>query len=247
MAIVNTSLNQLAFELWELRRARIKDTDPMDIRLLVDWIQSKRAMLLKQKFDQPFASIDDHYVQDLGSVEMTKTLSNIAGISNYDYMWGTSIEIPRTIESKEGIGTFTRIGPADRLSDHYQVTTYKKALSLGYGKFNYNAIYAFVLGDHIYLTSNGGLHFTVKYLNVRGVFQDPITAARIVNSSWDYNDDYPINKEIIDQLKVLIINEKFGLTLVQAEDKQDNDEDNPEGQTGVSNKGLVNNQQNANI
>lgn len=231
----NTSLNELVYELWELRRAYIKDTDPIDRRIIIDWIQSQRARLLKQKFDQPFASIDDHYVQDLGQVTMEKVLSNTltTPIKNYDYMWRTSIEIPRAIESRDGTGYFSRIGPADRLSDHFEITTHKKALSLGYGKFNYNAIYAFVLGDHIYLTSNGGLHFAVKYLDVRGVFQDPIAAARIKTPTWDYDDDYPINKEIVDQMKVLIVNEKFPLTLVQAHDKIDDREDNPEGNTGV--------------
>ena len=225
--MVNTSLNQLAYELWELRRAHLKNTDPLYIRLIVDWILSAGAVILKQKFDQPFVHIDDHYVQDLGSIEMEKELSNISAISNYDYLWRTSIEIPRTIESKNGAGTFTRIGPSDRLSDHYQVTTYTKALSLGYGKFNHNTIYAFVMNDRVYLTSNGGLHFTVKYLNIRGVFQNPILAARIADPNWTYDDDYPINKEVIDQMKKLIVSEKFGLTLVQAHDKTDDREDNP--------------------
>ncbi len=221
------SLNELAFELWELRRAYIKETDPMDIRLLVDWIQSRRAVLLKQKFDtQTFTSIDDHYVQDLGSITMEKELTNISGVSNYDYMWRTSIEIPRTISSRDGTGTFTRIGPSDRMSDHYQITTSDKVLVLGNGKFNKNFIYAFPLGDYIYLHSQGGMHFTVKYLNIRGVFQDPIAAARIADPTWTFNDDYPINKEIIDQMKALIVNEKFALTLSPPQDKIDNKEDN---------------------
>jgi hypothetical protein len=220
----NTSLNELVYELLELRREYYKDTDSLDKRIVVDWIQSQRARLLKQKFDQPMASIDDNYVQDLGSVTMEKVLSNVQALKNYDYMLRTSIDIPRTIESKDGVGTFVRIGPADKLSDHYQVTAHKKALVLGYGKFNYNTIYAFVLGDRIYLTSNGGLHFTIKY---------PITAALIKDPTWDYNDDYPINKEIIDQMKTLIVGEKFPLVLQQLHDKVDNKEDDPSGNANI--------------
>lgn len=228
------SLNELVYELLELRRGHVKDTDPIDRRLVIDWIQSQRSRLLEQKFNRSgFSIIDDHYVQDLGSVTMEKTLSNITGITTYDYMWRTAIDIPRTIESKDGTGTFTRIGPSDRLSDHYQVVPYKQGIVMGYGKFNKNAIYAFVVGDRVYLYSNGGLHFSVKYLDIRGVFQDPITAARIKDPTWDYNDDYPINKEIVDQLKVLIVNEKFSVNLFQAEDKIDDQDDNPEGNANV--------------
>jgi len=226
-----TSLNELVYELLELRRSYLKETDPIPKRLVIDWIQSQRARLLDQKGKKPMSSIDDHFIQDLGAVPMEKYLSNIVDpqIKNYDYMYRTSIDIPRTIESYDGIGMFSRIGPVDRLSDHYQITSYNKALALGYGKFNYNSIYAFVLGDRVYLTSNGGLHFTVNYLDIRGVFQDPIAAALIKDPNWTYNDDYPINKEMIDQLKVLIIKEKFGLTLIQADDKTDNKEDDPTG------------------
>jgi len=237
-----TSLNELIYELLELRRSYLKETDPIPNRLVVDWIQSQRARLLDQKGKKPMASIDDHFVQDLGAVPMEKYLSNIVDpqVDNYDFMYRTSIDIPRTIESYDGVGLFSRIGPVDRLSDYYQLTTHNKALMLGYGKFNYNSIYAYVLGDRVYLQSNSGLHFTVKYLDIRGVFQDPIAAALIKNPDWTYNDDYPINKEMIDQLKVLIIKEKFGLTLFQADDKKDNKDDDPEGSSDIQ-KGATQN------
>jgi len=230
---METTLNELVFELMELRRAFIKDTDPLSKRIVIDWVQSQRARLLKQKFDKPFSSIDDNYVQSLGAIEMEKVSSNELSIVDYTYMYRTAEDIPLTIESLSGNGTFTRIGPADRLAEHYTIKPYKEAIASGYGKFNTNAIYAFVLGPRVYLTSKSGIHLGVKYLDIRGVFQNPIIAARVSDATWDYNDNYPINKEIIDQLKVLIINEKFGLTLVQPEDKTDNKEDNPESNANV--------------
>jgi hypothetical protein len=223
------SLNELVYELLELRRAFLKSTDPLSKRIVVDWIQSQRARLLKQKCDAPMYSIDDHYVQGLGKITMEKVTSTESGIvlGTEDQMWRTTIEIPRTIENKEGKGTFTRIGPSDKLSVRYKVVTYEDALTRGNGKFNHNTIYAFVLGDRIYLTSKSGAHFGIKYLDIRGIFQDPIAAALIATPTWTYDDDYPINKELVDQLKVLIVNEKFGLTLVQAKDQTDNTEDDP--------------------
>lgn len=229
------SLNELIYELLELRRSYLKETDPIPKRLVVDWIQSQRARLIDQKYKKPMSSFDDHFIQDLGAVSMEKYLSNVVSpqVNNYDYLYRTSIEIPGVIESFDGVGLFSRIGPADRLSDPFQLTTYNKALMLGYGKFNYNAIYAFVLGDRIYLHSNSGIHFTVKYIDIRGIFQDPIAAALIKDPNWTYDDDYPINKEMVDQLKVLIIKEKFGLTLAQPDDKKDNKDDDPEGSSDL--------------
>jgi len=232
------SLNELVYELLELRRANTKTTDPLDERLVIDWIQSTRAMLLKQKFSQPFSFVDDHYVQHLGEISMTRVLSSTSiGLSGDEekYVYRTIIAIPKPIKTKDGCGLFTRIGPADMLSDGFQITTYKKAFVSGNGKFNRNTVFAFVLGDYVYLYSRSGYHFGIPTITISGVFQDPIAAARIANPSWTYDDDYPINKELIDRLKSIIVSSKFPLVLTQMEDKTDDREDNVGGKViGVS-------------
>lgn len=259
---MTVSLNELVFELLELRRAFIKDTDPLSKRIVVDWIQTCRARLLEQKFNKPMASIDDHYVQILSPIQMEKVSSNdtslglissttarvsMTAITDYTYMYRTNVDIPRVIASYDGKGVFTRIGAADKLAPKFTITTYEKAMASGNGKFNHNSIYTFPLEDRVYLYSKSGIHFGVKYIYTAGVFQDAITAAKLKNPAWTYDDDYPINKEMVDQLKVLIINEKFGLTLIQAGDKTDNQEDNPEGNTLAQKKLPVTPQQNANL
>jgi hypothetical protein len=259
---MTVSINELVFELLELRRAFLKDTDPLSKRIVIDWIQTCRARLLEQKFNKPMASIDDHYVQVLSPILMEKVSSNdsslglvssitarvaMTTITDYTYMYRTNVNIPRVIASYDGKGVFTRIGPADKLSEKFTVTTYEKALTSGNGKFNHNSIYAFPLGDRICLYSKSGIHFGVKYIYTAGVFQDAITAAKLQDPTWTYDSDYPINKEMIDQLKVLIINEKFGLTLIQAGDKTDDQNDNPEGNTLAQKRLPVTPQQNVGL
>jgi hypothetical protein len=226
-----TTLNQLIFRLWEMRRSFIKETDPIDKRLIIDWVQTTRARLLEQKFKQSFSSIDDGYVQALGPIGLEKVVSNELDpvIDDFTYLYRTNIVIPLTIASPEGAGTFTRIGSADRTGDHFQVTTYKKALAYGSGKFNRDEVYAFPLGDRVYVTSKSGKHLTLRFLDIRGVFQDPIQAAKIKDPNWTYDDIYPVNKELVDQLEQLVISTKFGLTLQQQQDKTDDRADNPEG------------------
>lgn len=228
--MITTTLNQLVYELLQNRRGELKDTDPITVRLVVDWIQSRRNQLLKRQFSKPMREIDDNLVQDLGEITMTKVQSNDLSptISTGEYMWRTSIEIPKTIDNDDGTGTFARVGPASKLHHGFKVMPYEKALRWGNGKFNRHAVCAFVLGDYLYLHSKSGFHFNHKYINIRGVFQDPITAARITNTSWGYDDDYPINKSLIDDLKLAIVKEKFPTTLAQPEDKTDDTEDNIE-------------------
>jgi hypothetical protein len=228
--MITTTLNKLVYELLEQRRGDLKDTDPITVRLVVDWIQSRRAQILKRQFAKPMRVVDDNLVQDLGVISMGQVESNDINptVSTGEYMWRSTIEIPKTIDGDDGTGTFTRIGPASKLHHDFKQLPYDKALHFGNGKFNKHAVCAFVLGDYLYLHSKSGFHFNYKYINVRGVFQDPITAARITNPSWSYDDDYPINKSTIDDLKEAIVKVKFPTTIAQPEDRIDDSEDNIE-------------------
>jgi len=224
--MITTSLNDLVFELLELRRAQLKKTDPIDRRLVIDWIQSQRSRLLEQQFRKPFRNIDENLIQDLGAdIALEQVSANELDIVDYKYLLRTTEEIPMTIERPGGTGTFTRIGPPDKSLPGHEIVTYGYSPFVGNGHFNRNSIYAFRLGGYIYLTSGSGFHLTQEYVHIRGVFQDAIAAALFADATWTYADNYPINKNLIDQLKSLIVNEKFNLTLVQAEDKIDDASD----------------------
>lgn len=234
--MTNTSLNQAVYRLLELARIKIKDTDSVSKRIVVDWLQSNRAKLLKQKFNKAFIDIDDHLVQRLGStgVSLEKVSSSlVTGVTTGDYMLRTTIDIPRTIERKGGVGTFTRIGPADQLSTRFKVISYQQALSAGNGHFNYHTPYAFVLGDRVYINSKSGSHLSLNYLDIRGVFQDAVAAALISDATWDYDDDYPINKSIMDDLEGMVIEGKFKLLFAAPGDKTDDGQENLEGNVAV--------------
>lgn len=228
--MITTTLNQLVYELLEQRRGDLKDTDPVTVRLVIDWIQSRRAQLLKRQFAKPLRSVDENLVQDLGVITMEQVQSNDMSptVSTGEWMWRSTIEIPKTIDNSGGNGTFTRIGPASKLHHSFKILSYNKALHFGNGKFNKHSVVAFILGDYLYTHSKSGFHFNHKYLNVRGVFQDPIAAARITNTAWGYDDDYPINKSLIDDLKDSIVKAKFPTTYAAPEDNTDDTADNPE-------------------
>ena len=158
MAVKNISLNELAYSIMEFYRANVVNTDEIDIRWIKYLVNTTRAKLLKQKFDKPFHEIDEHYVQKIApsgyAVEMEIVDSSAyATLESKRYMVRTSVSIPATIERNGKVGSFTRIGPADRLSETFDIVDYSHALVYGNGKFNKNSIAAFLLDDRIYLIS----------------------------------------------------------------------------------------------
>ena len=215
MAIKNISLAEATYDILEFYRSNILNGDEVDIRQITYWINSTRAKLLKQKFDKESTyNIDEHFVQTISPVTMEIVDSSVApGIPSDRHISRTAISIPATIERTNRIGTFTRIGPADRLGERYPLITYENALVWGSGRFNHDTIAAFLLGDRICLISKNAQSIRgITRLDVRAVFANPIEAAKITNPTWTEDDDYPINLSMIDDMKSIILGEDFKLT-----------------------------------
>lgn len=215
------SLNEIVYDIIESYRATYKITDSLDERLIATWIQHYRVELIKQRLEEPMRSIDEHWVQDLGSIEMQPIDSSI--VTNYPsnkYILRSVIEIPPTIQAKVGIGTFTRISPADKLESNFNMVSYERALYCGNGKFNSNDIFAFLDGKHLCLISKTNLHKYIKYIHVKGIFQNPIEAYEFANPTIPYTWDmeYPISESLISTIKNLIKDKELRFKLVPMED-----------------------------
>jgi len=224
---MNISLNQLAYRLIGLYRAQYKNTDSLSVRLVKDWIHSTRAMLLKQKLDKPMAIMDENVVQDLGSIELEPVDSSIVpGVPSDRFMMRTVIDIPPTIERRGAVGAFSRIGPADRLEHRFKVVTFETALVSGYGKFNNRDVYAFYLDGKVYVIARDLNSFKhLEYIDIRGVFQNPVEAAKIKNPSYTDDDGYPISRTLVDSMEEIITKTKLAFVMTPLVDKTANEED----------------------
>ena len=225
------SLNGLGYELMELLRSTNRVTDSVDIRLLKDWVKQTRALLLKQRFDEPMAIIDPAVIQDLGKVTFAP-IDSYANISvpSGKYMMRSSTRLPITINRKGNIGTFTRIAPADRLEKKFNLVSYERALVSGNGKFNSNDVYAFTNDGYMYLISKTNIHKYITSCNIQGVFvnpEDAYTFNTAVSSVTPWSDDleYPVSESIVVDLQNIIIDKKFRLVLNQIEDSVANGKD----------------------
>lgn len=231
--MVNETLNQIAYSLIEVVRGHYKDDDVIPMSLMKEWVHNKRAQLLKQKFDKNPFYIDNSFVQYISPIEIEPVDSSIVpGIPINKYLFRSTVEIPETIERKNSLGTFVRIGPADRLTERYNLVSYNRALYTGNGRFNSDMVVAFLLDNYIYIISNSDIHKAVQYIDVGGVFQNPSQVAEFLDSNGDslYSDDarYPISRSMVDDLHNIILQEKFKLIAQQRVDEIDDGEHNLE-------------------
>jgi len=230
----NVTLNQIAYGIFEVIRGNLSDDDSIAISHIKDMIHDTRATLLKQKFDKGIRVIDDNFTQSLGALKIEAVDSSAHSTINAGrYMYRTVLEIPETLDRRNYEGTFTRIGPADKLATSYNLVSYDRALYSGNGRFNKDQVFAFLRDNKIYLISNSGAyHKGVQFIDVVGVFQNPSQVALFKDSAGDsyYSDDkrYPISRSMKKDIENIILKEKLGLE-VQASTDKINDGDNTIG------------------
>lgn len=222
----NITLNEFSYGIFEIIRGNISDDDNISIEQLKDLIHNNRARLLKQKFDKNIRVIDDNFLQSLGAVEIEAVdASAHSSIKAGRFMYRTKLEIPATISRKNYEGTFTRIGPADKLATEYNLVSYNRALYSGNGRFNKDIVFCFLRDNRIYLISNSSLfHKGIQFIDVVGVFENPTQVAlfKYVTGDPIYSDDtrYPISRTLADDIQNMILKEKFQIQLQASSDKQ---------------------------
>jgi len=232
MDTYNVTLNQIAYGLFEDLRGRISDDSNISIDEIKDAIHDARATLLKQKFDKNARVIDDVFTQSLGALEIESVDSSAhSSITSGRYMFRTVKEIPQTIERRNYEGTFTRIGPADKLATKYNLVSYARALYSGNGRFNKDQVFCFLRDNKIYLISNSGAyHKTVQFIDVEGVFQNPAQVAifkDVSGSSLTFPDErYPISRNMRATIEKMIFKDKFGIEAQAPSDKLNDGEEN---------------------
>lgn len=235
MDTYNVTLNQIAYGLWEIVRANISDDDSISVDHIKDMIHDTRALLLKQKFDKQLRVIDDGYIQSLGALEIEPVDSSAhSTITAGRYMYRTKLQIPPTIDRRNYEGTFTRIGPADKLATSYNLVSYDRALYSGNGRFNKDQIFCFLRDGKLHLISNSGAyHKAVQFIDVQGVFQNPSQIAVFLDSNGNslYSDDnaYPVSRSLRRDIENIILKEKLGIQAQAPSDKVNDGDDTTTG------------------
>jgi hypothetical protein len=214
---MNVSLNEIAYDVIELYRANYKDTDSLSRFQVYHWINMARAFLIKQRLAKNIYAIYPEELQIMSDLAVTQVGATTRIV--------TTSNIPSTINRRGYHGTLTRVtlpylttaDPA--FSDGpVQVVERNRFNRTGNRKFNSGFYYATIGADKkLYMkpvTLAGS-----SYIEIEGVFQNPVEVMTANSVSDPYDADYPINMELLSDIKKLIINENFRSILQQMEDK----------------------------
>jgi hypothetical protein len=178
--------------------------------LYTDLINEQRALWIRNEYNKN-RSIDPYVLQDLKcmELELVDPIDCCISVPTGCKVLRTKKQIPNTIEFFYTKG-ITSVGPADIMKPRFVLIDYSRVPYIGESRTTQNSIYAFLYGGYMYVTSKNPAHLMLKYITLRGIFEDPTALGDYINcetnqTCWKPTDPYPLNQWMWAYMKPYII------------------------------------------
>jgi len=196
-----------------VRGSKLASSEKISKRQIEAWIHQYRALLIRQQVSSG-DTINPDYVQVIPSVSLLPidTAGNISNIETDTNLYRTSSKIPKTVNMR-GMSGILYIGTLNK--KRIQLVPGHRVEFQLYKKFTPMETLAYLEDGYIYVINPSGL----KYISIRGIFENPVEAALYTNStmvqqSYTGDSKYPIPINILPALKQLILEREIGIESV---------------------------------
>jgi len=211
LGIEFVSLNAFVTDLLlAIRGSRISQSEPISKRQLEGWSHQYRSVILKRDLDKGKMPNPD-YIQEIAGLELEVVdyTDEMSSVAKGEYLLRTKLQLPNTIDLNHKSG-FTYIGTID--GHEFQFVPEGRTRWQKYKRFTGNDKLAFLRNNYLYISNDTSL----KFLNVRGIFEVPTEVINFVNantgqSNYSLNDAYPIPIDKLPVLKEMILKGELGI------------------------------------
>ena len=189
------TLNEIAYNILTLvRGGRSSNNDYISTDQIKFNVKYYRAMLIRRDFARN-GMITRHLEQDIGCLELIKVdASKCCNLPTECAVYRTVRKIPKTVrfnfkDALTYVGDITGTGTIPIVEPH-------TVEWLPYDKYTKNKMKAYMIEDYLYIYNADGL----KFVNVRGIFEDPEDVARFDcdgSDCYDDNSDFPIPMDML--------------------------------------------------
>lgn len=195
------TLEEIGHALLELlRQGHIVDDERFDIRLLYDFVVTKRAEYLKAVIDKR-QGISENVKQSLDlPVESYNDGNSI--------ILRTVEKVPSFLNTRNGL-SITDITSDDETSYLFTYVPYNHFKYSGNGRFNQSIVFVTYKDGYLMVKSQNDVFKLIDNIKVSGVLQDPRNEPNFDNST----DEFPIDYDGFEYIKSTIINQDFRMFL----------------------------------
>lgn len=192
------TLNEIAYNILNLvRGGRSSNNDYISTDQIKFNIKYYRAMLIRRDFARN-GMITRHLEQDLGCLELIKVdASKCCNLPTECAVYRTVRKIPKTVRFnfKDAV---TYVGDISGTGT-IPIVESNTVQWLPYDKYTKNKMKAYMIEDYLYIYNADGL----KFINVRGIFEDPEDVALFDcdgSDCYDDNSDFPIPMDMLQMI-----------------------------------------------
>jgi len=214
------TLNEYAYDLYELLRANLTDNEHEDIRQIKFWLKNQRSFWASNEIDKQmkFLSSDSPFLQELDNITVSITdLGEKAGFTSGKKILRTE-PLP-DITSFHGGLAIEGVYPQCLVSGKLTLVPWDRFVNTGNLRFNSKAIYASYNHGRIYFKQSANLenYRLLNKVKISAIFEDPEELKEYINSdgnpAYSDNDSFPISGKFYENIKKSIINNNFELIL----------------------------------
>jgi hypothetical protein len=188
----------------EFRAAHVTDNEPIDRRIIQDWIMVRRNVFIKNYFNQKGTFEQNALQFELLDVELYDPALVLGGISIDKRILRSAI-CPNLIEGKAGVAVYEITTP-DMISRTIQTVPMDRLRWCGNGTTNFHTLYAAFYDGRFYLKSGSEEEKGIDKIRIVGVFADPTQVSTYVRAT----DDYPINDYAVSYMINEVKTQDFG-------------------------------------
>jgi len=212
-------LSEINYDLLEvIRDFSIVDDERISQRLLTHWVNNQRALFIKRSLDKGEDLGDNLLQTEVGTLTITDS-SLSTNLNSYKKVLRTSNLIPPTIELKHS-NAVLEVSSPDILEGAFSLVPFDQFRWSGTNKFNSKQWFVAINSGYYYVKSgiNNTTPFTLSKIYIKGVFQNPTEISTFVETT----SNYPINRNILEYLKVEILKTNI-LALLKLPSDENND------------------------
>jgi|TARA_A200000159_G_scaffold157408_1_gene173483 hypothetical protein len=192
------TLNEIAYNILNLvRGGRSSNNEHISTSQIKFNVKYYRAMLIRRDFARN-GIITRHLEQDLGCLELIKVdASKCCNLPTECAVYRTVKKVPRTVRFNFS-DAITHVGDVSGTGT-IPIVDSNAVQWLPYDKYTKNKMKAYMIEDYIYIYNADGL----KFINIRGIFEDPEDVALFDCDGSDcYNDDmdFPIPMDMLQTI-----------------------------------------------
>ena len=192
-----------------VRGSQVVQSEPISMRLLENYVNQYRSLLLKQEWDKKkYISAD--WQQEIQGLELEEVDSSEDSTLSTEYkLFRTKIQLPRTITHNWGEG-FLYIGTIT--GQPIQFTNAVRSIYQQYNKWTSKDRIAYLKDRYLYVVVDKEL----RYLTVRILAEVPTEVSNLTNPNelqTDATEDthYPIPIAMLPILKRMILEQELGI------------------------------------